>query len=91
MPEAETRLKNLENKFEEVVQRIVSKEGEIEATRIESDGKLQVIRKDVQDIEQMIEDEEKTMDTLEKEGEKLKKISTQDFKQRCLALKRKNN
>lgn len=73
MPEAEMRLKNLENKLDEIVHKIVRKEGEIEAKRIDADGKLHGIRKDIQDIEQLIQDEEKTMDTLEKEGEKLKK------------------
>ncbi|OHT07555.1 hypothetical protein TRFO_05189 [Tritrichomonas foetus] len=71
MPEAEMRLRNLENTLDDVVQKIVHKEGEIETRRIEADSKLKDLRKDIQDVEQLITEEKKTIQDLEEEGKKL--------------------
>lgn len=73
MPEAEARLRHLENTLDDVVSKIIHKEGEIEAKRVDSDQILHGYRKDIQDVEQLIDDEKKTMDQLEKEGEKIQK------------------
>ena len=82
MPEAEMRLRNLENTLDDVIQKIVQKEGEIEVIQMEADSKINKFKKDISDVEQMIQEEQNAMETLENENQKMQK----DFDERYKAI-----